>query len=302
MNARDEAYVRSKNLVFRDVLGMGANGVVYLVYDPIYKCEFALKSVLESKFNQNEIDCMKEVDDTNVIRLYHYDYFEGSVYLLMEFCPFSLEKFIKKRDNLPFDILIRYCIGILKAIKACHRSNIAHHDIKPANFLIDKYDRIRVCDFGLSSVCQNEHKEQTNCGSVPFMGPEILTQTPHDPFKADIWAIGVTLFILATGKLPWVGDSRESLCENLMNFEPRLDIIENQELAQAIGCCLKKNPDERPTIDQLLSLTLFRETNSTFVKRIPRNQILLNVRKGYYSQSTFIVRPKVGRTKLKQIY
>lgn len=301
MNDRDECYVKMSNLQFRDVIGWGASGVVYLVFDPQYKREFALKSVLESKFNQNEIDSMKEVDDQNVIQLYKYDYYDGSVYLLMEHCPMSLEKYMKKCDAFKWSTIIKYSIGILKAIRACHQHSIAHLDIKPANFLIDKYDRIRVCDFGLSSKHKPWEMDSQYAGSVPFMAPEIIAQIPHDSFKADIWAIGVTLFILATGKLPWAGDDRQTLMQNSMNQNPRLELIERADFREAVGQCLMKNPDDRPTIEQLLNLPIFREQNSIIISKVHKFPILNKTCIRHHSQSAVITHPRVKRINLQDI-
>ncbi|EAX97067.1 CAMK family protein kinase [Trichomonas vaginalis G3] len=203
MNARDESYLLKKGFEFRDIIGAGGSGVVYRIYDPAYHCEFALKSIFRSKFNQSEIDIMNKLEDSNLVRLYNYEFYEDSVYLLMEYCPTSLHDILRQKKRLSFEQLRKYSIGILKAVKACHSNKIAHKDIKPANFLIDQYDRIRLCDFGLSSVQLDSALDKNFVGSVPFMAPEILMRKPHDAFKTDIWAVGVTFFIMATGMLQW---------------------------------------------------------------------------------------------------
>lgn len=291
-----------KNFQYRDTIGAGACGVVYLVYDPQYKTEFALKTVVESKFNQNEVDCMKQVDDPNVIRLYHYDYYKGCVYMVMEYCATSLEKAVIKKNGLPYNLLRKYSIGVLKAVRACHNAKIAHKDIKPVNFLIDFYDRIRVCDFGLSSIHSGNEPDQVFVGFVPFMPPEILLRKPHDAFEADIWAIGVTFFIMATGRLPWSGDNRSTICQNLLNFEPRLDLIEDKVYADVVRLCLSKNPDNRPTIHDLLSLSIFKEVQTIIQKHPRRAQLLNSSRIGYFSQASLIIPPKQKRAKLVQSF
>lgn len=297
MNDRDECFLHMKNLQFRDVLGAGSFGVVYKVYDPMYKREFALKSIIESKFNKNEVDCMKEVDDSNIVRLYNYDYFEGSVYLTMEYCPTSLDKFIRKKKILSPEQLIKYSYGILKSIKACHKFNVAHSDIKPANFLIDNYDRIRACDFGFSSkhgACDLE----ANCdGSVPFMPPEVILGQPHDPFKADVWAIGVTLFIIATGRFPWDGNDRKSLCDNLLKEDPKTELLQIEEYAKIVSLCLQKDPNNRPTIDELLENPLFR-TEKVNLAPVKRHSLINKVRAKHRSIPSWIVTPKICRSKI----
>lgn len=304
MNARDEAFLEMKNLQFRDVIGCGACGVVYLVYDPVYKREFALKSIMEKKFKKNEVDCMKQVDDYNIVRLYSYDYYDGSVYLLMEYCPTSLDRYIKKRNLITHDDIIKYSIGILKAIRACHHSKVAHLDIKPANFLIDFYDRVRVCDFGFSSIYNDSELDDTCEGSVPFMAPEIINGQPHDPFKADVWAIGVTFFMMATGKFPWPGEDRTTLCNNLQKMPPRTELILDTEYAKIIERCLSLDPKLRPTIDDLMNMSIFKENTSfVFGRCQSRKMNPLALRRKVKSQTNynnFIIQPRVQKSRLQQ--
>ncbi|EAX86075.1 CAMK family protein kinase [Trichomonas vaginalis G3] len=300
MNARDESYIKLKSLEFREVIGAGGNGVVYKVYDPMYQREFALKSIFEKKFRQNEIDCMKQVDDPNIIRLYGYDYYDGSVYLLMEYCPISLGGFLRKNPNLTDEQIKKYSIGILKAVRACHRCNIAHLDIKPGNFLIDEYDRIRVCDFGMSSI-YNDNEHDFHCGgSIPFMAPEIICNRLVDPLKADIWSIGVTFFMLATGRLPWPGKDRHTLCQNSMTKAPCLEYIKDQAYAQIIKVCLNLDPDCRPTIEDLLDLPMFHETSATIIKRRENiNLQMANRRKISAHRSMMICKPRINSCRIQ---
>ncbi|EAY02054.1 CAMK family protein kinase [Trichomonas vaginalis G3] len=252
---------------------------------------------LHLKFNKNEIDCMKEVDNNNIVRLYDYDYYDGSVYLMMEFCPTSLDKFIRKKRVLTREQLLKYSYGVLKSIKACHRFNVAHLDIKPANFLIDNYDRIRVCDFGFSAIHQDEHLEENCEGSVPFMPPEVILGHPHDPFKADVWAIGVTFFIMSTGKFPWEGDDRKTLCDNLLKEPPRTELIQCKDYAEVIEKCLAKDPNERPSIDELLELPLFKTPHFDF-KPAHRNSMISHLRAmRHRSLPALIVSPVVCRSR-----
>ncbi|EAY14771.1 CAMK family protein kinase [Trichomonas vaginalis G3] len=205
MNTSDRNYMKFRNLQLKEVIGNGQSGVVYLVNDPKYRRDFALKSVPLTMFHPSGAECMMNIDDPNVIRLYKFEPFESAAYLLEEYCPNSLDSALKKRGSFENDLLLHYADGILKGIRALHQLRIAHLDIKPANFLIDTFSRVRVCDFGISNKFESNELCTKFGGSVPFMSPEILQLQPFDPFKADIWAIGVTFFIIATGVLPWEG-------------------------------------------------------------------------------------------------
>lgn len=302
MNCNDEEYMKMKNLHYRDTIGCGASGVVYKVYDPIYNREFALKSINLSKFNQTEVECMKQVDDPNVVPLYNYEFYNGYVYLLMEFCPITLEKFCMHNNSIGDQKLIKYALDILKSIRACHRNRVAHLDIKPSNFVIDQYDRVRVCDFGLSLKINIAQLDETYCGSIPFIAPEILAKVPHDPLKADVWAIGVTFFIMATGKFPWAGDDRQTLCQNLMTMPPRIEMIHNKDFAQIIKECLTIDPEKRPSVESLISRHIFNLKPLSVIKKHPFGRIfeLHTSRDTPFSKSNLIVRPKIQRAQIQQ--
>lgn len=300
MNARDEEYVNKKNLKFIDVVGWGQSGVVYKVYDEVYKREFALKSILEKNFRKSEIDCMMAVDDPNIIRLYNYEYFDGSVYLLMENCPTSLDKLLRYYNGLDQQTLLKYSSDVIKAVRACHRCSIAHLDIKPANFLIDQYERVKICDFGLSSMCEDcdvcEAASQF-AGSVPFMAPEILNQKTHDPFKADIWAVGVTLFMMATGQLPWEGKDRAAICKKLLTEPPRHELISDSFFADIVKRCLSIDPNNRPTIDELAMCPFLQpKLVSQTIHRSRTNPNYMEMKRTLRC-SSLIVQPKIEARK-----
>ena len=151
MNEKDQKYMEMKGFICLSEIGSGGFGMVYLIYDRYYKEKFALKSVHSERFNQSEVQCMKNITSPYVLNLYNYEFYCDNVYLLMEFCPSNLKKSIYN-GAINEKNIIPYVHGILKSIKACHDNSISHGDIKPSNFLIDKYGRIKICDFGLSSI------------------------------------------------------------------------------------------------------------------------------------------------------
>lgn len=253
MNPTDESYAKIKNIIIKDIVDADEHMVVYLVYDPHYETHFALKVIPENRFRQSEINLMNEIDDPSIVRMYNYEHYEGFIYIL-----YSI---IKQKNYLDGDNLIRYSCGILKAIQACHNNKIAHLDIKPENILLDDYDRIKICDFGLSIKYENKDTELHYGGSIPFIAPEILDMKPYNPFKADIWSIGVTFFVMATGFFPWIGADETELCQNTLHKKPQLELIRNHEFQKVIGCCLSKNPEKRPTVDQLLNMAIFRQNS-----------------------------------------
>ena len=152
---------------------------------------------------------------------------------------------------------------MLDAIYYCHSNNIAHRDIKPDNIFIDHYNHIKLADFGFAKQFDDNTKSTERCGSLNFIAPEMIQCQEIDPFKVDIWALGITFFFMSTGLYPFKGNSREELKEAILygdlnysncNVDPRIRFL--------IGKMTAKNPVSRPTADKLLKLPIFTSINT----------------------------------------
>ena len=208
MQEVDQLFFSHYGFQFKSIIASGAQGIVYQVFSYQYQQDFALKRVSKSAFKQSEIDCLMKMSAPHIVNLYNYYYFKDYVYLLLELCQTSLKSVIGRYQNMPLKDLVRYCYEMIISVKLCHENKIAHSDIKPSNFLIDKYGRIKICDFGLSTI-NDTGLCQAIKGSLGYMAPEIFRKSEgHNPFKADIWALGVCIFIALTGAFPF-GDGTE---------------------------------------------------------------------------------------------
>ena len=287
----DRAFLESQNLKFIDYIGRGAYGSIFLVYSVQYNQNFALKKVPTKKFRQSEVDCMRVIDNPLIVPLYNYYYFSEYVYLLMEYCPSSLDRELKRTGPLIGKQLLQTTLSILNAIKCCHDNKVAHGDIKPSNFLIDVYNRLKVCDFGLSSVIQHDSLCKLFGGSLAFIAPEVLLKKPYDPFKADIWSVGVTLFFLATNHFPWKIDSEQTVTECITSGCADYSRVPEREYAILISKCIKLDPMQRPSIDELLESPMFAEFHS-------RRKVFLKPSKGSMQTQSLI---KLSRLIVKPI-
>ncbi|EAX92980.1 dual specificity MAPKK, putative [Trichomonas vaginalis G3] len=119
---------------------------------------------------------------------------------------------MKSEEEINEEVMCKYMHDVVLCIKSLHDNNVAHHDIKPSNFLVDKYGRIKCCDFGLSSVYDcDDVQSSVHKGTLLFMSPEMLSMTPFNPMKSDIWALGVTLFFMATKTYPFIASDARLL-------------------------------------------------------------------------------------------
>ena len=256
MDFIDKEFLESQNLVFKKVLGQGSYGVVLLVSSLKYRQDFAVKRVHSKMFREPEAIAMMKSSSSCITQLYDYIMFKGYDYLVMEYCPYSLQDIIK-REKLTEKMIKHYAEGIIRAVKVCHDMNICHGDIKPSNFLVDKYGRVKICDFGLARMIEDEEKSEFFFGTPLFLSPEIILKHPFDPKKADIWSLGATLFVLAAKAIRWSGDSLDEIKRNISNGFYRSHLIHSNKLRELISTCLELSPEKRPTCDELLTSNFF---------------------------------------------
>jgi serine/threonine protein kinase len=96
-----------------------------------------------------------------------------------------------------------YFRQLVQAIAYCHRQNICHRDIKLENILINEEGRIKLIDFGFSQMCNNKTRLSIHCGTPPYMSPEITSKSTYNGQKSDVWALGVSLYLMLHGKFPF---------------------------------------------------------------------------------------------------
>ena len=265
MIATDEEFFDENGFKFLRYIGRGAYGYIFLVCSEQYQENFVVKRVKETVFNRAEIDCMQEINHPNIVNLYQYYFYKGFVYLVMEYCPTSVDQELTRNKDFVARNFQKLVTEMALSIQACHEHHISHQDIKPSNFLIDKYRRIKLCDFGLSSLHKDDDNVSSNyVGSIIFTAPEVLMKHPYDSYKADIWSFGVTLYLMATGMYPWDTSSNEAATQSILAGVANFDIIQDEKTKNVIRSCLQLDPKLRPNIDQLLNFPFFQRPSSFY--------------------------------------
>lgn len=161
-------------------------------------------------FLPREINLVKGLQHENIIRYYHCILTNHRTIIVMDFAEngtlFDLLHKIKKFREFEAR---RYFSQLTAALKYCHRRKIAHRDLKLENLLLDKEFNLKLSDFGFSRKMLDSNATDTSnlsvtfCGSNAYACPELLKHLPYDPIKADIWAMGVILFAMVTGRFPF---------------------------------------------------------------------------------------------------
>lgn len=247
--------LRRHNYDFRGKIGEGGHATVFSVWSQKYGELFVAKKipVKPSQEITSEVELLMNLQHPNIINMYEYWCEENNLYVILEYCSKgSLKDYIKANGPLNPQLLRQACREIASAVEFCHANNVVHRDIKPANLLIDKYDRIKLADFGIS--VQAGTQITANLGSPAYLSPEIILGRPNiDYFKSDIWALGVTIFELCAGVVPWsaktFNDMKSEILVGLLKRPPLADY----SFLKLLKAMMDNNPVCRPTISQVLS-------------------------------------------------
>ena len=260
-----------KDFTILSTIGEGSFGKVFLVMHNKTKSKYAIKRI--SKLNKNnqegktyfrrEIEIMYKVHQYNIVRLFNH--FEDN-----EYCYFVME-YIEKgnlfdqpswKNNKRFSSVdvAKIIKEIICAVYYLHHMDppIIHRDIKPENVLIDKNGVAKLTDFGWSNYVDSNEIRRTYCGTPVYLAPEMIKEIGHNE-HLDIWCIGVLLFELLTGTVPFKGRDIDSLNNNILSLKivwPR-DI--NNTAKNLISKILKTEPGERISLEDMLKHPFFKE-------------------------------------------
>ena len=212
-----------------------------------------------------EIEIMYQLNHPHIIKLYSHFEDNDNFYLIMEYASKGqLYSIIRKHKKLSQIIAKQYMEEIISALQYLHTRNppIIHRDIKPENILIDHEGKCKLADFGWSNF-DNGRKNRDSCGGTPeYLAPEMINQCGHDK-SVDIWALGILLFEMLTGRIPFnYSQDRSQLYNSIkvLNISWTDDFpYLAKDLVSKILCI---NPNERLSLEEILNHQWFRDTPS----------------------------------------
>ncbi|EAY22542.1 CAMK family protein kinase [Trichomonas vaginalis G3] len=214
--------------VLMEQIGVGGFATCYNVWSQKYQTTFvckvykaqdnADKDKVGAQLNQfsHEIEALVKIFQTYIMRIYSYFMTNDMFFMILEYCPNgSIQDMIKHEGKIDGNKLNTYLYQAATALEYCHSKSFAHHDIKPANLLIDENFNIKLSDFGMAEpgTC---HCEKYG-GTLAFLAPEIFLRQPYDPFKADVWSFGATAFFMACGTAPFTGSNPTEMKQLICN-------------------------------------------------------------------------------------
>ena len=213
-------------------VGRGATSRVFLGQDPFADRAVAIKLVSEApgvdtdlrrrfrKVFLNEASLVGKLIHPHIMAIYDADVTEDYSYIVMEYVDGpTLEHFCEVVRLLPIERVVEIAFKCSLALEFAHRQGVIHRDIKPANILISEQGDIKISDFGVALHAGGEHTHLQGVGSPAYMSPEQV-QDKELSHQTDIYSLGVVMYQLLTGKLPFVAVNKASLLYQIINIEP----------------------------------------------------------------------------------
>lgn len=203
-----------------------------------------------------EIDILKTLDHNNIIKLYGVYNTAKQVILNTEFCgENNLQNYLNHYNNIIRLSEVRdILVSLANALKYLHSKGVSHRDIKLENILIKQNGIVKLIDFGFAVVNENRDALLDNyCGTPAYMSPEIVERKLYDGHKADMWALGVLMYRIVSGKFPFTESAEIDLYSAIISCEARICSSVPQKLRSLILRLLEKNPVNRPSADEILA-------------------------------------------------
>jgi eukaryotic-like serine/threonine-protein kinase len=248
-------------------LGRGATGKVYLAEDPFAKRKVAIKVAYPEALKNsedgafyrsmfvNEAALAGKINHPHIVQIYDAVVEEDYSYIVMEYVEGgTLEKFCQPGKLLDPREVAEIVFKCVRALAFAHTLGLTHRDIKPGNILHNEGTDIKIADFGAAINRVSDQTMIMNVGSPAYMAPELVTGSAQGSQLTDIYALGIVMYYLLTGKLPFAGASTMSVIYQIVNTEPERPSVHRPDLSADLDSivmkAIAKDPEQRfPTWD-----------------------------------------------------
>ncbi|XP_072407303.1 serine/threonine-protein kinase MARK2 isoform X2 [Chiloscyllium punctatum] len=256
--AEDTPHIGNYRLL--KTIGKGNFAKVKLARHVLTGKEVAVKIIDKTQLNSSslqklfrEVRIMKILNHPNIVKLFEVIETEKTLYLVMEYAS----------GGEVFDYLVAHgrmkekearakFRQIVSAVQYCHQKCIVHRDLKAENLLLDGDMHIKIADFGFSNEFTLGNKLDTFCGSPPYAAPELFQGKKYDGPEVDVWSLGVILYTLVSGSLPFDGQNLKELRERVLRGKYRIPFYMSTDCENLLKKFLVLNPAKRGSLEQIM--------------------------------------------------
>ncbi|XP_068762454.1 testis-specific serine/threonine-protein kinase 3-like [Montipora capricornis] len=245
-------------------LGEGSYAKVKRAYSRKLKLHVAVKIVDRKKapndfltrFLPRELSIIQNLQHPHIIHIYDVMDVGDKVFVVMDIATGGdLLSYVKARGFVKENLSRKIFLQLLQAIKHCHRNGVLHRDLKCENILLDEGSNVKITDFGFAKYFNKSELCKTFCGSAAYAAYEILRGIPYDGEKADVWSMGVVLYTMVTGRMPFDDSDMKMLVQQIKRgvtfHKPKQPVSENCK--DLIRSMLKLDFKTRLTIEEVES-------------------------------------------------
>ena len=260
------------------LVGYGGMAMVFEADDAFRKTVVAVK-ILKEEFANDEVSVQRFINEskavlmlshTNIVKIFDVSVKGEHKYIVMEYIDgITLKSYIERKGALSVKETISYTIQILRALEHAHIGGVIHRDIKPQNIMLLKTGQIKVTDFGIAKLPDAKTLTATDkaIGTVYYISPEQAAGEKGIDRRTDLYSVGVMMYEMLTGKLPFDGENPVSIALKQINEQPKVptEVLNTipKGLEQIILCAMSKHADDRfDTADELLG----------YMKRLQKNK------------------------------
>ncbi|XP_016988108.2 serine/threonine-protein kinase MARK2 isoform X14 [Drosophila rhopaloa] len=222
--------------------------------------EVAIKIIDKTQLNPGslqklfrEVRIMKMLDHPNIVKLFQVIETEKTLYLIMEYASggevFDYLVLHGRMKEKEARVKFRQ---IVSAVQYCHQKRIIHRDLKAENLLLDSELNIKIADFGFSNEFTPGSKLDTFCGSPPYAAPELFQGKKYDGPEVDVWSLGVILYTLVSGSLPFDGSTLRELRERVLRGKYRIPFYMSTDCENLLRKFLVLNPAKRASLETIM--------------------------------------------------